>query len=68
MWSPADVRALPTKNDVIAANEAIKQLEIRLLDAQRVVDDLQREMDKRRAWLAPIRIVPNEIMSMVLAS
>jgi hypothetical protein len=49
MWSPVDVRALPTKNDVIAANEAIKQLEIRLLDAQRVVDDLQREMDKRRA-------------------
>ncbi|KIM26585.1 hypothetical protein M408DRAFT_25294 [Serendipita vermifera MAFF 305830] len=68
MWSPADPSDIPAPQDVILAKEAISKLEIALKAAEdaleRVqVDALTREIETRRAWLAPIRRLPVEILS-----
>ena len=72
MWSPVDIHSLPTNKDRIHAIHAIKELEIELeaatvalLQAQQHLDNLKIDLLKRRAWLAPIRILPNEVLSLI---
>jgi F-box-like len=68
MWAPANKDALPSTEEMQCANGAIKELEIMLKDAvveqaePRVVA-LTKDLQERRAWIAPIRKVPFEILS-----
>lgn len=70
MWSPANPQALPSQEERRLANKAITQVESQLImalealaHAQSVVDNLRTDLLSRRAWLAPIRRVPPEILS-----
>ncbi|KIM26583.1 hypothetical protein M408DRAFT_312592 [Serendipita vermifera MAFF 305830] len=68
MWAPTDPNDISSPQDVILAKEAISKLEIALKAAEEAleeveVDTLTREIETRRAWLAPIRRLPVEILS-----
>ncbi|KIM21932.1 hypothetical protein M408DRAFT_29176 [Serendipita vermifera MAFF 305830] len=65
MWSPQDINAIPSIDDIIPAKNAIDALEARLLEAQRLVDELQQEITARKAWIAPIRRLPSELLSII---
>lgn len=72
MWSPADIRALPSPEETQRAIEAIKQLETGLQEAVEAFEraksrflTLQRDLEERRWWIAPIRKLPTEILTEV---
>ena len=70
MWTPADIDALPSAKDVEPANNAINELEELLKatveafeQARLQIVNLEKELKARRAWLAPIRKLPVELLS-----
>lgn len=70
MWTPANQNALPSQEEIGQARKAIEMVEIErkaavevLKRAQMVVDNLDKDLDIRRAWIAPIRKMPIEILS-----
>jgi hypothetical protein len=70
MWSPANQAAFPSQEETRHAKEAIYQLELVLKDAYELLEQaktrvykLVGELDKRKAWIAPIRRLPVEILS-----
>jgi hypothetical protein len=74
MWSPSDKYALPSPEDMINAQKAIENLETVLRYASDNLDDTNeqrllevgRDLEERRAWIAPIRKVPMEVLSDIL--
>ncbi|KIM27082.1 hypothetical protein M408DRAFT_24833 [Serendipita vermifera MAFF 305830] len=72
MWTPANKYGLPSENDIPRAREAIKQLKaeielasLRVAEAQRYLDGLTDNLREREAWLAPIRRIPFDILSLI---
>ena len=62
MWTPADKYAVPSADDRFKAEEAILELKVeianavaKLAAAQRRLDDLNKELLEREAWIAPVR-------------
>ncbi|KIM21151.1 hypothetical protein M408DRAFT_29776 [Serendipita vermifera MAFF 305830] len=72
MWTPPDRYALPTEGEKIACRRAIRVLES-LLDTSGAsrpqtpqnIRQLRQQLDERRAWLAPVRRLPHEVLSLV---
>jgi hypothetical protein len=72
MWPPADITALPTLQEVIDAKLAIEEVKIQLNDAllalaqaQLRVDEINKELFEREAWIAPIRYLSFDALSLV---
>jgi hypothetical protein len=65
MWAPADINALPTPHDILAANNAILHLEEELVQARLRVKQLMEELKWRRAWIAPVRKLNFDILSLI---
>ena len=70
MWSPANPDSIPSLEEEILAKQAIKELEYTLKcaidavkQAQLYVVSLREQIKIRRAWIAPIRRLPVEILS-----
>jgi len=72
MWSPANKSALPTPEELNKAKEAInsvqKDLENAmesLVRAQLRVDILRKDVEERKAWVAPVRRLTFDALSMI---
>jgi len=65
MWSPPDPYAIPSKNEIQKVDADILRLEAELLEARRRVATLESDIFARRAWIAPIRRLPHEVLSLV---
>jgi hypothetical protein len=72
MWSPADKSALPSNVDKIQArieiqrvNGEIEETEMQLAQTQLRLDILKRELAEREAWLAPIRTISHDELTIV---
>jgi F-box-like len=63
MWQPANKAALPSSEDFKDATKAITEVEAAIDEAKLRVLTLQKDLEERRAWLAPIRKLPVEILS-----
>jgi hypothetical protein len=70
MWPPANSHALPSVDETIIIKQAIVTLEDQLTAAvtllqqtQLHIAELQKGLEERRAWIAPIRKVPFEVLS-----
>jgi F-box-like len=70
MWQPADRAALPSLKDFKHAKKAISELEDALKDALVALEQAQlrvmaltKDISERKAWIAPIRMLPNELLS-----
>ena len=70
MWTPVNIDAIPSVKDKFHAIKAISAVEEELRDAllaleraQHLVDSLEKDLRERRAWIAPIRRLPYEILS-----
>lgn len=66
IWEPPNKHALPTLNETRLAQESIELLETQLqsaLVAPHAVATLQRQIDERRAWIAPIRRLHHDVLS-----
>jgi hypothetical protein len=72
MWTPVDITALPTARDLIYAQAAIKDVEIELKDALLALEQAQlrvarikQNLWERRAWIAPIRKLTSDALSLI---
>src|ERR1700687_2688338 len=72
MWTPADITALPTAQDLIEAKSALKEVEIELKDAllalekaQLRVDRIRQNLRERTAWIAPVRKLSSDVLSLI---
>jgi F-box-like len=70
MWPPANSHALPSIDETIFIKKAITNLERELVAAvtllqqtQLHITKLKEGLEQRRAWIAPIRKVPFEVLS-----
>ncbi|KIM27081.1 hypothetical protein M408DRAFT_330221 [Serendipita vermifera MAFF 305830] len=75
MWTPENKYALPSGEDIPRAREAIKQLKaeielasLRVAEAQRYLDGLVDDLREREAWLAPVRRIPFDILSLIFTT
>jgi hypothetical protein len=72
MWTPVDITVVPTAQDLIYAKSAIKKVEIELKDAllapeqaQRRVDRIKQDLWEQRAWIAPVRRLSSDVISLI---
>jgi hypothetical protein len=72
MWPPADIYALPTAREVIDAKLAIETAKVQLNDAllalaqaQIRVDEIKKELFERKAWIAPVRYLSFDVLSLI---
>src|SRR5271170_3764681 len=70
IWEPPNKHALPTPSETKLVEESIESLEIQLQSAmaaltwaQHAVATLQRHIDERRAWIAPVRRLNHDVLS-----
>ena len=68
MWSPADKRALPSKEDKFQANMALQHVkgeiedtEVLLAQTQLKLDMLRKDLAEQEARLTPVRMSPHEL-------
>jgi len=74
MWPPRDPYALPSKEEIQEIEADILQLEAELVEARRVAAlesesgpaALENDIFARKAWIAPIRRLPHETLSLIL--
>ncbi|KIM29323.1 hypothetical protein M408DRAFT_8346 [Serendipita vermifera MAFF 305830] len=67
MWNPANIHAIPTQSDLLDARKTILTLEEELRLAELRVETLKNELKTLKAWTAPVRRLPFEIMSPIFA-
>lgn len=72
MWAPADINALPTKEYIYNARQAIFEKEEELAEALRLLEQaqlrvttLEKELYERKAWIAPIRKLGFDVLSLI---
>lgn len=72
MWTIPNKHALPSLKEVQTTKLILSQLETRLADAiealelaHRVIDGLEEELEERRRWIAPARLLPHDILSII---
>jgi F-box-like len=70
MWSPPNKQALPSQDEIKRARKAIDELESELKVANQVLEQaklrfasLTQDLAERRAWIAPVRRLPFEVLS-----
>jgi F-box-like len=70
MWQPAHKATLPSREEVIYAKQAINELELLIKDAYELLEQIKSriftlttDLEERRAWIAPIRKLPSELLS-----
>ncbi|KIM29289.1 hypothetical protein M408DRAFT_23071 [Serendipita vermifera MAFF 305830] len=70
MWTPPDPNSLPSQSEVACARNAILELEKTVQDNLEIIEQakitiaaLEKEIEGRRAWIAPIRKLPIEILA-----
>jgi F-box-like len=73
MWTPPNKRELPLPEEIIYAKEAIATLENALRDAFELIEstklriaEMERDLEERKGWIAPIRKVPTEVLADIL--
>lgn len=65
MWPPKNPHSLPSKIEIQETKDEIFTLERDLAEALLLVDQLKTALFERRAYIAPIRTLPHEILSIV---
>ena len=65
MLVPQDRYALPSKNDIKNVLKAINEIEARLEQDPELVHTLAKELEALKAWAAPIRRLPFDILSLL---
>jgi hypothetical protein len=72
IWAPPDMHTAPSKEEVEETKNAITILESRLQVAvgsrwrwRSKVKKLHREIEQLKAWIAPIRRIPYDILSLI---
>jgi hypothetical protein len=72
MWPPPDITVLPTSQEVIDAKLAIETVKAQLNDAllalaqaQLRVDEINKELFERNAWIAPVRFLSFDVLSLI---
>ncbi|KIM29290.1 hypothetical protein M408DRAFT_23072 [Serendipita vermifera MAFF 305830] len=67
MWTPADPDALPSPNEIELTRDAIQQLQDAIQDileqARLRIVPLEKDIEARRGWIAPVRKLPIEILT-----
>jgi F-box-like len=64
-WSPEDESSLPKEYEREPAAQAINSMKEELRITLARADQLKHEILKRTAWLAPIRRIPSEVLSLI---
>jgi hypothetical protein len=72
MWSPADKSALPTPEELKKAKEVINSVQRdlesamqSLAQAQLRVQIVKKDLEERKAWIAPVRRLTFDVLSMI---
>ncbi|KIM28558.1 hypothetical protein M408DRAFT_23609 [Serendipita vermifera MAFF 305830] len=76
MWSPADIHAFPTPNDLEPAKEAIEEVESQIANTTQLMaqtqlrlkaleKELEKELEIRKAWISPVRRVLDDVLSLI---
>ena len=65
MWPPPNLNALPSKDEIRKIEVDILHLEAELLEARCRVATLENDIFARKAWIAPVRRLPHETLSLV---
>jgi hypothetical protein len=72
LWKPSHIHAVLTPSEIKLTQESIEILEVQLQNAmaalqsaQHAVTTLQRQIDERRSWIAPIRRITHDVGSMI---
>lgn len=73
MWTPPSKYTLPSNQDVQATKAAISKLEAHLMvamealeQAHKATDNLEQEISERKRWIAPARLLPHDILSIII--
>jgi hypothetical protein len=65
MWPPPNIQALPSKEEILQIKEEISSIEMQLMDVQLKMEALQKSIAERKAWIAPIRKLPHDVLSQI---
>jgi hypothetical protein len=65
MWPPPNIHALPSKEEIQQIKEEISSMELQIIGAQLKIAALQKSVAERKAWIAPIRKVPHDVLSQI---
>jgi hypothetical protein len=72
LWQTPNIRLLPTPSEIKLTKKSIDILEVQLQNAQaalqlaqQAVTALQRQIDEKKTWIAPIRRIPHDVISMI---
>jgi hypothetical protein len=70
--APADITVLPTERELTNAKLGIEAVEVQLNDAlfvlaqaQLRVDEIKKELFERKAWIAPVRYLSFDVLSLI---
>jgi hypothetical protein len=66
MWPPSNIHALPSKGEIQQIKEEILSMELEIVEARLKIKALRKSVAERKAWIAPIRKLPYEILSHIL--
>jgi hypothetical protein len=65
MWPPPSIQALPSKEEILQTKEEISFIELQLIEVQLKMEALQKSIAERKAWIAPIRKLPHDVLSQI---
>jgi hypothetical protein len=65
MWPPPNIQALPSKEEILQTKEEISFIERQLTEVQLKMEVLQKSIAERKAWIAPIRKLPHDVLSQI---
>jgi hypothetical protein len=65
MWPPSNIQALPSKDDIQQIKQDISSMEQQIVDAQLKIETLRKSVAERKAWIAPIRKLPHDVLSQI---
>ncbi|KIM22081.1 hypothetical protein M408DRAFT_29019 [Serendipita vermifera MAFF 305830] len=65
MRHPIDTNLVPTTEDIENSKYAIEEIEGEIRDLKARLSQLRRELDTHKAWIAPIRRLPFDILSYI---
>src|SRR5450432_4128335 len=63
MWPPPNIQALPSKEEIQQIKKEILSMELQIVDASLKIEALRKSVTERKAWIAPIRKLPHEVLS-----
>jgi hypothetical protein len=63
MWPPPNIQSLPSKDEVQKIKEEISSMELEIIATELKLEALRKSVTERKAWIAPIRKLPHEVLS-----